>query len=597
MERNPTTLTDGTPPPDDAELGALVRAVAEDWHRPPQRLDQPTWRERVEGGRTGRRSSSGGRRWFGKVAEAGVLAIVATLVLAVSAIFLVGNGRDRGVGTVPSNGPSTDPTAGVSPDASARPSGSAPAPAASPLPSLFVNGELPSVTRVLLASNGYRIADLSTGALQPAVPWEQGGWTSPLPRPGGGWVCVCGTYSGTGSAGTSRLVITLEAIDAAGSPSGQADLRTLQSEVDPAQPASDSLTVDVRAVASADGRYALVGWSERTATGWHAGVDVVDLVTLDIVDRLDLPDVDRSAVADGRAWARLAPRVATAPGTVAALITGDWFVEDVTGTAPSGADHWTTTFAGGKFGRTRDAGTRPADGCYEWEQGVIDESSFYIACIVDTNGKVRVERYDAAGGTIDTTEVGTFTGFGTFAARPDHRLFLWDPQDQVLTAFDLATGATTRTEVPETASAGPLEVLGAIGRAIGDWVAPSATAKIFLDPAIAISPDGSTLYGLGIMGAFDSIGSAGIFAFDIAGDTPAFKSHWEPTADLISLAISEDGAFVYAAGMSGVDAQGVQAPDVQASVTVFDATDGSIRLIAGQLGAEMAPVFPEPIVR
>lgn len=37
--------------PDDAQLGVLVRAVADDWHRPPQRLDQATWRERVEGGR------------------------------------------------------------------------------------------------------------------------------------------------------------------------------------------------------------------------------------------------------------------------------------------------------------------------------------------------------------------------------------------------------------------------------------------------------------------------------------------------------------------------------------------------------------------
>lgn len=588
MERNPTSPIDGKVAPDDTELSSLVRAVAEDWHRPPQRLDQPTWRERVEGGRPSRRSS-GGRRWFGKLAEAGVLAVVATVVLAIGAVFLVGNGSDRGVGTAPSTDPTSEAT-GPSTDPSS--------PIASPLPALLVNGDLPSVTHVLLASNGYRMVDLSTGTAGSPIAWEQSGWTSPLPRPGGGWVCICGTYTGTGSAGDSRLAVTLQAIDAIGAPAGQAELRTLQSAIDPAQPAvSDSLTVDMSARSSADGRYAFVGWSERTATGWHAGVDVVDLETLSVVDRLDLPDVDRSAVAEGRSWTRLAPRVSTAPGTDAALVSGDWFVEDVTGTAPSGADHWTTTFAGGKFGRARDAGMRSAEGCYEWEQGPIDEASFYLACIVSTSGHIRVERYDAAGGPLDTTDLGTFSGIGSSAARLDRRLFLWDPHDQSLTVFDLDTGAMTHAEAPDAAGTGPLDALGAIGRAIGDWVAPTTTAKIFLDPALAISPDGSTLYALGITGAFEQIGSSGVFAFDISGDTPAFRSHWEPTADLISLAISEDGAFVYAAGMSGVDAQGVQAPAIQASVTVFDATDGSIRLIAGQLGAEMAPVFPEPIVR
>lgn len=717
MDRNPTPLTDGTAPPDDAELGALVRAVADDWHRPPQRLGQPTWRERVDVTWRGSRSS-GGRRWFGKVAEAGVLAVVATLVLAVSAIFLVGNGRNGGVGTVPSSQPTegipgavvascqpmvTDAVlpawarAGFSdPEPKARhvigesgaiaailfgpalfsppdtevsnkilwvskepagetslvisaqrmdgsakvgdpverqvdggpgpstidlpeagcwrltlswsgrtdqldlayqgPAGADPSP--TPLPSLLVNGELPSVTTVLMAGNGYRLVDLSTGTAMATLPWERGGWNSPLPRPGGGWVCVCGTYTGTGSAATSRLAISLDAVDADGLPAGRIDLRTLQSGIDPAQPAtSDSFTVDARAVASADGRYAFVGWSERTATGWHAGVDVVDLVTLVVVDGLDLPDVDRSAVALGRSWARSAPVVDTAPGTDAALITGDWFVEEPTAIAPSGADHWTTTFEGGKFGRLRGAGTRVASDCYEWERGVVDPSTYYVACISSNGGAVRIERYDAAGGSIDAADVGSFTGFGAFAARPDHRLFLWDPQQQSLTAYDLQTGITTSAKAPDTASTGPLEAIGALGRAIGDWLVPTATAKILLEPALAISPDGTTLYALGISGSFESMGSAGIYAFDIGGDTPAFKSHWEPTADFISLAVSEDGAFVYASGMSGVDAAGVQAPYVQASVTVFDATNGAIRLIAGQLGAEAAPVFLEPIVR
>ena len=72
--------------------------------------------------------------------------------------------------------------------------------------------------------------------------------------------------------------------------------------------------------------------------------------------------------------------------------------------------------------------------------------------------------------------------------------------------------------------------------------------------------------------------------------------HWPPNADYVSLAVSEDGAFVYAAGMGGVDVEGLPAPDVKPSVTVFDATDGSIRLIAGQLDGH-EQLFLAPVVR
>ena len=106
MERDLNPREDHAAPPDDAELGALVRAVAEDWHRPPQRLDQPTWRERVDGSRrsSGASGGSGGRRWIGRLAEAAVLAVAATVVLAVGAVFLTSPGRN-GVASEPVNQP------------------------------------------------------------------------------------------------------------------------------------------------------------------------------------------------------------------------------------------------------------------------------------------------------------------------------------------------------------------------------------------------------------------------------------------------------------------------------------------------------------
>ena len=67
---------------DDAVLAVLVREVANDWSLPPQRLDMPSWRDRIERnrrqdeGRTGRLAP---RRLLGLAA----VAIVATVSLSV----------------------------------------------------------------------------------------------------------------------------------------------------------------------------------------------------------------------------------------------------------------------------------------------------------------------------------------------------------------------------------------------------------------------------------------------------------------------------------------------------------------------------------
>ena len=244
---------------------------------------------------------------------------------------------------------------------------------------------------------------------------------------------------------------------------------------------------------------------------------------------------------------------------------------------PQGTDRWSAPFSAGALGDPARPGSRTDTDCFEWEHGLVDADMFYVACIGNGNGAVRVERYDLTGTEIDRAEVGRFTGFGAFAARPDHRLFLWDPQSHTLMSYDLQTGQSGSLKVPDTAVLeSPSDILSAIGRTVGSWLAPTTTAKILLQPAIAVSADGTRLYALGIEATPSELGgSAGVFAFDISGDTLALVGHWPANADYVSLAVSEDGAFVYAAGMGGVDADGLEAPGVKPSITVFDATDGS----------------------
>src|SRR5205814_5681172 len=114
---------------------------------------------------------------------------------------------------------------------------------------------------------------------------------------------------------------------------------------------------------------------------------------------------------------------------------------------------------------------------------------------------------------------------------------------------------------------------------------------------IAVSPDGTRIYALGIDpsggSSRDLGGSTGIEVFD--AQSLAAIGRWPPTSDFVSIAVSSDGRLVYTAGSPRVSAAGRVAGQ-PASVTVFDASDGSIRLIAGSLGEQML-TFPSTQLR
>lgn len=84
-----------------------------------------------------------------------------------------------------------------------------------------------------------------------------------------------------------------------------------------------------------------------------------------------------------------------------------------------------------------------------------------------------------------------------------------------------------------------------------------------------------------------------MFSFDSESLAPL--GNWAPTADFVSLAVSRDGRFVYAAGAPGVDASGTPS-GFGASITVYDTSDGSVRMVAGQLGHDNDLSFPLPIL-
>jgi hypothetical protein len=172
------------------------------------------------------------------------------------------------------------------------------------------------------------------------------------------------------------------------------------------------------------------------------------------------------------------------------------------------------------------------------------------------------------------------------------RLFHWNASNRTLTRIDLATGRVTGTATAAQASngsPGAADRLAALGRSVGQWLAPAAAAKTILQPSIALSPDGSRAYALGVTSPESTdAGSTGVDVFD----TVAMRAidHWAPPADLVSVGVSPDGRLVYVAGAPETDASGGRRLGAPASIVVFDASDGTVRLIAGALGLEMVAI-------
>jgi hypothetical protein len=260
-----------------------------------------------------------------------------------------------------------------------------------------------------------------------------------------------------------------------------------------------------------------------------------------------------------------------------------------------GSDVFAASFKGGDL--TGAALIANTDDCGEvvTHAGLSPGGGTWIACSSGGSYSTVVRRLAADGSLLGDTRVtgragieGDMTALGADGSH----LFVWNPVSATLTRVDLANGetATGQGPIPAAAVPGPLAALGA-------WLAPTAVAKSFLRGGVVISPDVSRVYAIGVRSESTGPevgGSTGVFAFD--ANTMANIGTWPPTADFVSLAVSQDGKSVYAAGLPGVDAAGQENRRFSASITVFNADDGSVRLIAGLLGGEMLS-FQSPVLR
>jgi DNA-binding beta-propeller fold protein YncE len=205
----------------------------------------------------------------------------------------------------------------------------------------------------------------------------------------------------------------------------------------------------------------------------------------------------------------------------------------------------------------------------------------------------RIDRDGRLLNDITVSRGGQISGDTTAMSADGRSLYAWDPIKAQLSRIDLATGEKTVGPAAATAATGDA---GGPLAAFGAWLAPSVAAKSFLQSAVVVSPDGRRVYALGVTNGAterEMSGSSGVYAFDAA--SLDLVGHWDPTADFVSMALSPDGRFLYAAGAPGIDAAGRVLVNQASSITVYEAATGERRLIAGQLGRLML-FFARPVL-
>lgn len=596
----PDTPAPASAPLGDEVIGGLVRDLAADWTMPPQRLGERTWRVRVEE----RESAHGGSGWRRRVTLSATLAVAATVVLALSAIWLNGPGRLPTTG----NDSSSAPSATTSPDGSpARPSSPSPSAAIpSPAPTLAVYGDPLPVSSIVLSGEEHRMLDLTTGGMGPAL--ERSAETDGqfIRRADGGYTCVCFTYDRPFYVNPSAVSLDLVDYDSTGNVERS---RALGAHDGAAAVGNGQLvgrTLGVRVSLSERPDRVYVGWVVRTLEGWRSGVDVVDLVAGRIVQEIALPDLalEDAGGSDGPLDTSVdPPLVAVAPdgGRLVISQLRGVFRPNAAGAidlVSTESGPWGAPIEGGVVGAltafaTGEGTLGPT--CAPWPAEVSFASADVLVATCGSAGVLR--RVDPRDGRSlgDVPVDGLAGGFAVLASAPDGRRYVWLPLARTLVEVDAVGGRVLRsatidglTGAVQPSTGDPLAALADIGRRLGRWIAPPAVAKSILWPAIAISPDGSRLYLLGVSGDDASggwTGSTGVHVVDTATLTEV--ATWAPTADWQSIAVGGDGSLVYlvSAPDRAVDASGavVDDPGRLASLTVVDAPTGEVRVIAGQL--------------
>jgi hypothetical protein len=526
--------------------------------------------------------------WAGRLARAALLALAVTVLLALAATQLltpagraprIGHGVGAGTGS----------------------SQATPADGARAAPSPSATGGSGSSEQLIVHGNADRIVDLATGRIGPPLTSQ---WPDRLIGLGEGtYRCVC--LGRSTRRGLERVVIHLRDRTADGTIISDIVVATYSGRPDPEVSGDQGESVSITSAVDPSGHLLFLGRATRQPPKWTVGVDVVDLAAGRVVQSLPLWTSATHVGSGVSAFARYAwpPQVVVSSnGGHVVMQASVMTIGEIDRTA-----YWAAPLGGLKIETLRrfpgGSDSLSDKDCRDAFASFLDGRTLFSLCVSPSDaGVVFIRRVTLDGksvGDIDLSRTFPDTYIaGRLLDRAAGVLYLWDPFSLRIARVDLRTGAIVSRIIDRASLAtgpGPgSDPFASMRRALGRWIAPMASAKIWLEPALALAPDGSRLYLLAVHSkSFTDVegGSAGVLVLD--STTLGMLDRWPPAADFVSIVTSADGRFVYASGMASVDANGART-EQEASVTVYDRETGRQVAFLGQLGEDWVMFDPPP---
>lgn len=353
---------------------------------------------------------------------------------------------------------------------------------------------------------------------------------------------------------------------------------------------------------SPDGRFVYLARAVRIEAAWLVLLEVIDLRSAAIVDRVELLSVPQNGAADWGIADRPALRIA--PDGRHALVLSSIFASERLGRPPPSRHAWVIDLDGASIGRVV-----PADGIAAAEAptqvGGCPWTAFVTPSMVargcrtpagEAKADFLIERFDLAGRSLGAIVVGeAITPPVAPLIDTTHGVvYGWDPAAHDVLAVDVV-GRTVRNRTlgDSVVGADPGVVAGDTRRPLSGpavtWTDGRDATAVAIDRPLAGSPDGRILFAASDGSRPGS--SAGILVFD-ASDLRLLE-RWPPRASYTSVTVFGDGRWLAALGRPGVTATGSPA-EWGPSVTIHEARSGVSVLRIGDLDAEPTLAFPLP---
>jgi hypothetical protein len=472
-----------------------------------------------------------------------------------------------------------EPTASPRAAATSRPS-IGPIRTPPPLPEHLVLGDELPTERHLVFANGIQAMDMATGSLGRALVSQDGVVTSL----GNAVACACFLRGGGSFGGVRGLELQVAGFD------GEVPRTTELVTWDDVAGVPDMTEgASMQLAAAPDRKRIYVLAVARRPPSWTVDLLTVDLTRGDVLDTLRIADLpvggqpeptptpSAGSVRPGEppdglyAWAQ---GLAVTPDGSTAFVSVN-YAEVAQGNWSSSNREWMVALdeAVEPTPLAEDV-LLPRDGwCYGRPVFVDDIAT--VICTPpagETPGSgFQVRRIGTDGQSAGSIDLGNELAnyYPTPVVDPESKAaYIWNPGTHTMTRIDLDAGTIERATVPD-------ELLD--GKAL-----PQNGSFLGAEPSVAISPDRTRLYAIGVRSGESEVGSSsGIWVFDAS--TLEVLDNWRAPAFFLSVGVSTDGKFVYASGAPNYTPSGRQSR-WPASMTVFDADDGQVEVIHGQLG-------------